>query len=102
MSCHIPPYHSSLLAGLQVYIPYLHITAVCVFELVVLLLLGHMRGSIGVHNGNDSYMAKREFTEVSPKLAKWVRIKYTLIKKKLAYKNPLFKKPRFFSFFYAK
>ena len=39
------PYHSSLLAGLLGYIPYLHIAAVCVFELVVLLLLGHTRGS---------------------------------------------------------
>ena len=44
------PCHSSLLAGLQGYIPYPHITAVCMFELVVLLLLGHMRGSIGVHH----------------------------------------------------
>ena len=38
------PYHSSLLAGLLGYIPYPHIAAVCMFELVVLLLLGHMRG----------------------------------------------------------
>ena len=44
------PYHSSLLAGFQGYIPYPHIAAVCMFELVVLLLLGHMRRSIGVHN----------------------------------------------------
>ena len=44
------PYHSSPLAGLQGYIPYPHIAAVCMFELVVLLLLGHMRGSIGVHH----------------------------------------------------
>ena len=44
------PYRSSLLAGLQGYIPYPHIVAVCMFELVVLLLLGHMRGSIGVHH----------------------------------------------------
>ena len=44
------PYLSSLLAGLQVYIPHHHIAAVCMFELVVLLLLGHMRGSIGVHH----------------------------------------------------
>ena len=43
------PYHSSPLAGFQGYIPYPHIAAVCMFELVVLLLLGHMRGSIGVH-----------------------------------------------------
>ena len=28
----------------------LHIAAVCKFELVVLLLLGHMWGSIGVHH----------------------------------------------------
>ena len=44
------PYRSSLLAGLQGYIPYPHIAAVCMFELDVLLLLGHMRGSIGVHH----------------------------------------------------
>ena len=47
------PYHSSLLAGLQGYIPYPHIAAVCMFELVVLLLLGHMRGPIGVQNGEN-------------------------------------------------
>ena len=46
----ISPYHSSLPAGLQVYILCLHIAAVCKFELVVLLLLGHMWGSIGVHH----------------------------------------------------
>ena len=44
------PNHSSLLAGLQGFIPYLHTIAVCMFELVVLLLLGHMRVSIGVHH----------------------------------------------------
>ena len=38
------PFHSSHLAGLQGYIPYPHIAAVCMFELVVLLLLGYMRG----------------------------------------------------------
>ena len=60
MSCHqhgypwpclaTSPYHSSLLAGLQGYIPCPHIAAVCMLGLVVLLLLGHMRGSIGVHH----------------------------------------------------
>ena len=44
------PYRSSLLAGLQGYIPYPYIVAVCIFELVVLLLLGHMWGSVGVHH----------------------------------------------------
>ena len=44
------PYHSTLLAGLLGYIPYPCIAAVCMFELVVLLLLGHMQGSIGVHH----------------------------------------------------
>ena len=44
------PYRSSPLVGLQGYIPYPHIAAVCMFELVVLLLLGHMWGSIGVHH----------------------------------------------------
>ena len=38
------PYRSSLLAGLQGYIPYPHIAAECMFELVVLLLPGHMWG----------------------------------------------------------
>ena len=44
------PYRSSPLAGLQGYIPYPHLDTVCMFELVVLLLLGHMQGSIGVHH----------------------------------------------------
>ena len=44
------PYRSSTLAGLQDYTPYPHIAAACMFELVVLLLLGHMWGSIGVHH----------------------------------------------------
>ena len=37
-------------ADLQDYIPYPHIAAVCMFKLVILLLLGHMRESIGVHH----------------------------------------------------
>ena len=59
MSCHghgypLPslatsPYRSSPLVGLQGHIPYPHIAAECMFELVVLLLPGHMWGSIGVH-----------------------------------------------------
>ena len=44
------PYYSSSLAGLQGYIPNPHIAAVCMFEMVVLLFLGHMRGPIGVHH----------------------------------------------------
>ena len=44
------PYRSSPLAGLQGYIPYPHIATVCMFELVALLFLGHMWGSIGVHH----------------------------------------------------
>ena len=43
------PNRSSPLVGLRRYIPYPHIAAVCRFELVVLLLPGHMRGSIRVH-----------------------------------------------------
>ena len=45
-----PPYHSSPPAGLRVYILCPHIVAVCKFELVVLLLHGHMWGSIGIHH----------------------------------------------------
>ena len=43
------PYLSLPLAGLKDYIQYPHRAAVCMFELAVLLLLGHMWGSIGVH-----------------------------------------------------
>ena len=43
------PYHSTVLAGLQGYMPYPHRAAVCRFELVTLLLHGHMRRSIGEH-----------------------------------------------------
>ena len=60
MSCHrhgypwsslaTSPYRSSPLAGLLGYIPYPHIAAVCMYELVVLLLPGQMWGSIGVHH----------------------------------------------------
>ena len=45
-----PPYRSSLLAGPQGYIPYPHRAAVYRFEPVALLLLGHVRGSIGEHH----------------------------------------------------
>ena len=38
------PYRLLPLAGLQGYILYPHIAAVCMFKLVVLLLLGHMWG----------------------------------------------------------
>ena len=55
------------LAGLQGYIPYPHRAAVCMFELVVLLLLGHMWGSIGVHLlrmiiiNNNNNLAQKEY-----------------------------------------
>ena len=44
------PYRSSPRADLPGYIPYPHKAAVCIFELVVLFLLGHMWGSIGVYH----------------------------------------------------
>ena len=60
MSCHrhgypqsslaTSPYRSSPLVGFQGHIPYPHIAAECMFEMVVLLLPGHMWGSIGVHH----------------------------------------------------
>ena len=40
------PYRSSPLVGLQSHIPYPHIATECMFELVVLLLLGHMWGGL--------------------------------------------------------
>ena len=46
------PYRSSLLAGL-------HRAAVCMFELAVLLLLGHMWGSIGVHHMSSSLLLQQ-------------------------------------------
>ena len=45
----IPIVHR-LWAGLQGYSPYPHMAAECMFELVVLLLLSHMWGSIGMHH----------------------------------------------------
>ena len=45
-----PPYRSSLPAGPQGYTLYPHRVAVCMFELVALLLLGHVKGSIRVHH----------------------------------------------------
>ena len=45
-----PPYRSSLLVGPQGYIPYPQRAAVCRFELVALLLLGHVRGPIEEHH----------------------------------------------------
>ena len=44
------PYRSSRPVGLQGYISYPHIAAECMFELVVLLLPGHMWRSIGAHH----------------------------------------------------
>ena len=45
-----PPYRPLWPAGVPGYIPYRHIAAVCRFELVVLPLLGHVKGSTGVHH----------------------------------------------------
>ena len=45
-----PPYGSSLPAGPQGYTPYHHRAAECRFELVVLPILGHVKGYIGVHH----------------------------------------------------
>ena len=45
-----PPYRPLLPTGFQGYILYLHRAAVCRFELVVLLLLIHVKGSTGVHH----------------------------------------------------
>ena len=43
------PYRISLSAGPQGYTPYSHWAAVCRLELVALLLLGHVKGSLGVN-----------------------------------------------------
>ena len=44
------PYRLSLSVGPQGYTPYPHRAAVCRFKLVALLLLGHVKGPIGVHH----------------------------------------------------
>ena len=44
------PYRTSLPAGPQGYTPNPHRAAVCRFELVVLFLLGRVKGSIEVHH----------------------------------------------------
>ena len=44
------PYRSSPQAGLPDSIPYPHIVAECMFVLVILLLHGHVWGSIRVHH----------------------------------------------------
>ena len=45
-----PPYRTLLPAGLQGYIPYRHIAAVCRFVLVFLPLLVHVKESTGVRH----------------------------------------------------
>ena len=45
-----PPCYSSPMAAPQDYTPYPHRAAACKFELVALLLLGNVRGSIGEHH----------------------------------------------------
>ena len=55
------PNHSSPPAGLQGYILCPHIVAVCKFELVVLLLHGHMWVSIGVHHLWENFYWKNQF-----------------------------------------
>ena len=44
------PFRSSPLAGLQGHIPYPHIAAGCMFELVIVLLPGHIWGCLGLHH----------------------------------------------------
>ena len=61
------PYRLSPLAGLQGYIPYPHIAAVCMFELVVLLLLGHMWGSISLINR----LLSKSPPNIQPTIPKW-------------------------------
>ena len=54
LSCHFSL--SLPLAGLQGYIPYPHIATECIFVLVILLLPGHMWGSIGVYSSKKVMM----------------------------------------------
>ena len=55
------PNHSSPPAGPQGYILCPHIVAVCKFELVVLLLHGHMWGSIGVYIFKHIYIYTNKY-----------------------------------------
>ena len=54
-----PPYCSSLLDGPQGYIPYQHRAVVCRFKPVTLLLLGHVKGSIGEHHSSSSLLLQQ-------------------------------------------
>ena len=53
------PYRSSFLAGIQGYIQYPQRADVCMFELAVLLFIGHMWGSIGVHLMSSSLLLQQ-------------------------------------------
>ena len=53
---HHPLYRSALPAGPHGYTLYPHRAAVCRFELVALLLLGHVKGSIRVHHFSSSVL----------------------------------------------
>ena len=70
------PYRSSPLAGLQGYILYPHIAAECIFMLVVLLLPGHMWGSIRVHCKN--LQNKTAFTFIRNIIKVWDQHLHTL------------------------
>ena len=65
------PNHSPPLVGLQGYIPYPHIAAVCMFDLVVLLLLGHMWG---VHRSTSLMRSSLLLQQCSARLVRlaWI------------------------------
>ena len=69
------PYRSSPPAGLLDYIPYRHIAAVCMFELVVLLLLGHKWGSIEYIPSEHVYVPPA----VKPTWASFFRFKFNIV-----------------------
>ena len=58
------PYRSSPLARLQGYIPYPHIAAECMFELVVLLLPGHLWESTYGHKTQQTNQTNQPSTSL--------------------------------------
>ena len=68
-----PPYRSSLLAGPQGYTRYPHRATVCKFVLVALLLLGHAKGSTGVHHlWARPYFSRQDTRELEVPNSLWL------------------------------
>ena len=82
------PYYSSPLAGLQGYFLCPHIAAVCKFELVILLLLGHVWGPISKLKNSLKVLKKLFFLQWLNTKTCWRQVK--IENQKNNYKEILF------------